>query len=125
MTSDFKDISKKIFLFSFLIFFLFVKIIPYFYSDRRLNITGTLVCITVSQHTGTHTHTHTTYTSLLHQEPLQQRAPALAQGPGQQRDSLCAFQCHHHHSSSTFMANQDGLEHKNNPSLTLSKYSHD
>lgn len=33
------------------------------------------MCITVSQHTGTHT--HTTYTSLLHQQPLQQRAPAL------------------------------------------------
>lgn len=29
------------------------------------------MCITVSQHT------HTTYTSLLHQQPLQQRAPAL------------------------------------------------
>lgn len=119
MTSDFKEILK-IFLLSFLIFFfLLLRLFPIFIlieDSEDYWYPGVYNRESAHRHTLTH-NIHLTATSTASST----ESPSPAQGPGQQRDSLCAFWCHHHHSSSTFMANQDGLEHKNDPSLTLSK----
>ena len=122
MTSDLKERSlKKGIFFPFIFFFPFVKILHYFYSDRRPWRLLVPRCLQpwVSTHPHTYTHTRTQlYTSLLH---LLNREPQL-----RHRDlyiryiPLCAFRHRYHHSSSMSIANQGDLECKKSLSLTLS-----